>query len=705
MKVIGNYSLETLIGEEADVTTLPNAIVNIIQLSDGNDEIREQLDIMRGWFNTLENGEPMLMKAYNSAQEQCRNYIIENKLLPRFTYRKDDFLNTNEPYEYVFSYLINSDRFEHERQIEAMAEEAKAAKFSGFKKKYKLFCEKQRMVCAEDAGESSHPTHFPNQPIELEAGSWICDAEGVRSIGFGYSDVACCHPIMPVERLVNIDTGEEKIKIAFFKFKRWREITVSKEVVAVASKITQLAANGVAVTSENSKPLVRYLCDIENMNIEIIPEKESVGRLGYVEGGFSPYVDDLIFDGDAAYKSIFEAISNKKGKFETWVEEVRKCRSESLAARIMISASFASPLVSMVGGLPFFVHMWSSESGTGKTVALMVAASVWGNPEPGTYIQSFNSTTVGHEKMAAFLNSIPMCIDELQLSKDSHGNSRFDVYQLAQGVGRTRGNKNGGVEKTPTWKNTILTTGETPIVNDGAGAGAVNRVIDLEVPIGEKVVMDGQRTANTVKQNYGHAGEKFVAALDPAEVNQIYGMYFETLSKGETTEKQSMAAALILTADALVSRMFFSEEPLAVDEIQKFLKSKSSVSVGERGYQYMCDWVAINIRFFIGKANADVPTRTLGLIGGCGNGTQDDELSDIGYVYINGTIFRTAAEEGGFNSRALLSFLKSKGLIKYRGKRYTKGKNINGTNTECVCLKLPDDDVALNEENEPELID
>lgn len=690
MKVIGNYSLESLIGEEADKTTLPNAIVNIIQLSEGNEEIREQMDEMREWFSTLDGGEPMLMKAFHQAQEACRNYIIENHLLPRFTYTKDDFLNTNEPYEYVFSYLINSDRFEHERQIEAMADEAKAAKFAGFKKKYKLFCEKQRMVCAEDAGESSHPTHFPNQPMELEAGTWICDAEGVRSIGFGFSDVACCHPIMPVERLVNIDTGEEKIKIAFFKFKRWREITVPKETVAVASKITQLSANGVAVTSENSKPLVRYLCDIENMNIEIIPEKESVGRLGYVEGGFSPYVDDLIFDGDAAYKSIFEAISNSKGDFEAWTEEVKKCRSESLAARIMISASFASPLVSIVGGLPFFVHMWSSESGTGKTVALMIAASVWGNPEPGNYIQSFNSTTVGHEKMAAFLNSIPLCIDELQLSKDSHGNSKFDVYQLSQGVGRTRGNKNGGVEKTPTWKNTILTTGETPIVRDGAGAGAVNRVIDLEVPIGEKVVLDGQHTANTVKQNYGHAGRKFVEALDPAEVNQIYGMYFETLSKGETTEKQSMAAALILTADALVSRQFFDEEPLAVDQMQRFLKSKASVSVGERGYQYICDWVAVNIRNFVSNTESDMPQKIYGIKDG----------SD--WIWINKSVFRSACEEGGFNDRALLSYFKSRNLIQTRGRNLTKGKRIAGVLTECVTLRLPD--VGLEPEDEVQII-
>lgn len=49
-----------------------------------------------------------------------------------------------------------------------------------------------------------------------------------------------------------------------------------------------------------------------------------------------------------------------------------------------------------------FVHLWGVESGTGKTVALMLAASVWGNPAIGQYVQTFNATQVGHEKQRHF---------------------------------------------------------------------------------------------------------------------------------------------------------------------------------------------------------------------------------------------------------------------------------------------------------------
>ena len=99
----------------------------------------------------------------------------------------------------------------------------------------------------------------------------------------------------------------------------------------------------------------------------------------------------------------------------------------------MLAASFASPILSLVGSLPFFVHLWGVDSGTGKTVGLMAAASVWGNPALGSYIQTFNATQVGHERTAAFLNHLPMCIDELQLTKDSHGpvNPKFMCGNIA----------------------------------------------------------------------------------------------------------------------------------------------------------------------------------------------------------------------------------------------------------------------------------
>ena len=211
-------------------------------------------------------------------------------------------------------------------------------------------------------------------------------------------------------------------------------------------------------------------------------------------------MDDLVFDGDTSFKNLYNSVQSH-GSHTEWYRIALECRQMSVTARILLAASFASPLLSIVGSLPFFVHLWGVDSGTGKTVALMLAASVWGNPAVGSYTQTFNGTQVGQERTAAFLNHLPMCLDELQLTKNSKGQSNFDVYQLAQGVGRARGTKTGGVDKVPTWSCCFLTTGESPITSGAAGAGAVNRVIDIECTSGTVAVNDGHRVANILKQN------------------------------------------------------------------------------------------------------------------------------------------------------------------------------------------------------------
>ena len=96
---------------------------------------------------------------------------------------------------------------------------------------------------------------------------------------------------MPIQRLCNVDTGEERLKIAYRKGRVWRSLIAEKSTLASSNSILQLAANGVLVTSENAKALSKYLFEIEELNYDMIPEQKSVSSLGWVGDGFSPYVD------------------------------------------------------------------------------------------------------------------------------------------------------------------------------------------------------------------------------------------------------------------------------------------------------------------------------------------------------------------------------------------------------------------------------
>lgn len=606
--------------------------------------------------------------------------------MDEWTFEKEDFL-TPAPYEAL--YKFHKEPFVHATKMAELSAYAERMKFRGFKAMYKRYVESLKVQSG--TVYIDNVTSFTGQPMELNAGDWEAEDTGIfKKNGFN-DEMACPHPIMPIERLVNIDTGEEKLKLAFRKGAIWRKIIVSKIVLANSNKVTELAGSGIAVTSQTARAFVSYISDLENLNYDIIPERKSIGRCGYIaDEGFSPFVEGLIFDGDANFKGMFEAIRSR-GSVEKWLETAKEVRGMSLTARILLAASFASPLLEPLNCLPFFVHLWGVDSGTGKTVALMVAASVWGDPTIGSFVKTFDGTTVGLEKTAAFLNNLPLCLDELQLAKDLKGRTNFDVYKLAQGVGRTRGNRSGGVDLTPTWRNCILTTGESPLTGQAAGAGAVNRVLDIECRSAQAVIRDGMRISSIIKRNYGFAGRIFVEELyQPGVLEQVterYRQLFQQLNDMDTTEKQAMAAAAIILADELACRWIFqgTERSLTIEQISEFLASRAAVSAGDRGYQYLCDWVTQHSNQLVGRSDT---VEVLGALDG-------------NRAYIIRSVFERILQDAGYSTAAMISYLKQEHLLETRGRANTKGKRINGLPTECFCLILPA--VELDDEELDEL--
>lgn len=604
---------------------------------------------------------PRLIEVFPRADE-----FEKTGLRLRMPYTKDDFLYSDAPYKEI---AAQKTQFARDQVTAQLAEIAKSLGVTCFKR----LCAQYDRGLETQVAEGRHlafPLANTGEIIRLDPGEWHIDQTGIwRSVGLR-EEYACTHPIAPVKRLTNMDTGMTKLMIAFERGGRVRYLIRDKRDLFDSRKIIELSSADVAVTSRTAANLSQFLCEIEDLNYETIPEQNSVGRLGWLDdGAFSPFMEDVAFDGDAAFGKIFSAM-HECGDYATWLNCAIGCRTYSITAQILLAASFASVLLPKIGGLPFFVHLWGVDSETGKTVALMLAASVWGDPQIGRYVQTFRSTKVGHEYMANFLKNIPMCIDEKQLD------SRFDVYQLAEGVGKTRGTKSGGIAETPTWNLAILTTGETPLNSAGAGAGALNRVIDIECKTENKVIEDGKTTAGILRKHFGFAGRRFLAQLTPqvlAEAEDLHDKYYRELQTLDKTDKQSAPAALILTADYLADKLIFKTgNVLTPEKITEFLKSRTEVSAGLRGYAYLCDWVALNTS----KFEANCPGETFGVI-------EEDT------AYINRTAFRRACADGGYNEQAVLSWLKSKHLIETRGRAMTKSKRIGGVRVECVVMQLP----------------
>ena len=603
-------------------------------------------------------------------------------------YTADQYYDSSEPYEFLYQY--KNDKFLLKQMTQKMKEKAGAVGVKCFIALFNAYCE---MQAQKNGVILANSTQFDGQEMELFSGEYICDENGVFLVDkYGYENTICRHPLMPVERLVNIDSGEERLKLAYKKGRVWRSIIVEKSVIASSSSILQLAANGIMVNSENAKALSTYILEMEQLNYELIPEQKSVGRLGWVgEHGFSPFVDDLVFDGETNFKHIFNAVKSE-GSRNAWLYAMQDLRKEKTPGRLFLAASFASAILEPCGLLPFFLHAWGGTE-TGKTVGLMIAASVWACPKMGEYITTFNSTLVGQEMTASFLNSMPMCIDELQIQSSS-GIRDFDriIYQITEGVGRTRGAKTGGLQKMNTWKNCIITNGEHPISNANSGGGAVNRVIEFECD--EKVYSDLVGICAVIQSNYGFAGREFVEYLQTdgafERVNALQKEYYRELLKSDSTDKQAASASAILAADHIATELIFKDgNNLTVADLEKIMTKKKEVDVNYRALEFVYELVERNPNRFKANEFGDYQGEVWG-------------KSEETCIYIIKSVFDREMGNGGFNSTAFLAWAKRNDVIITDTGKRTKKARITGSATNCVCIKknLSEFDTEKFEETE-----
>ena len=605
--------------------------------------------------------------------------------IPEYTY--DQYIGTSEPYEFLYSFKDN--KFLMKQIQQKMKEKAGAIGVKCFVALFDAYCQ---MQAKSNGVMLENSTQFDGQEIELFSGEYVCDDLGVMiQDKYGFDQIICRHPIMPVQRLCNVDTGEERLKIAYRKGRVWRSLIAEKSTLASSNSILQLAANGVLVTSENAKALSKYLFEIEELNYDMIPEQKSVSRLGWVGDGFSPYVDELVFDGENNFKHIFNSVKSS-GDREKWIDAMRELRAEKGVARIALAASFASVILQPCGLLPFFCHFWGGTE-VGKSVLLLTAASVWAKPSFGEYVTTFNSTIVGQEMMATFLNSLPMCIDELQI-QSSAGIRDFDkiIYQLTEGVGRTRGAKQGGLQKVNTWKCCFITNGEHPISSTNSGGGAVNRIIEVETE--EKVYHDLVGLCAVINENYGFAGREFVEYLQEngniEKVNALQKQYYKELLKSDSTDKQAASASAILAADHIVTELIFQDgNNLTVDDMAKIMTKKDDVNVNSRAYDYILELVEKNPNKFKTNDFGEYQGEAWGKI-------------EYEHIYIIKSIFDREMSLAGFNSTAFLSYAKRLGLLLCDPDKRTKKARITNSPINCVCiLKFPPPNLVELKPDEP----
>lgn len=539
-------------------------------------------------------------------------------------------------------------------------------------------------------------TEFSNQPLVLRCSNYEANDNGIF-ITLIKKQQPQQVKVSPIPLLIttimnDVIYNREKVEVTFFKDDQWKSFVTGRETISSSTEIVKLAALGLEVTTNTGRMMVDYLATLINENRNHIPVISCTNRLGWHGDNFVPYYDELQVTDD---NNIVSAL-HTRGSYAEWVTYVKRIR-ENQYLRLLMAASFASVLLEPLGCLSFVLHLWGG-SGTGKTVGMMVAASVWGNPEEGALTRTLNSTPNAMLKTAAFLGNLPFFGNELQTLKarvntGRDGEFNFDglLYDLCEGMDRSRLNRCSELQSVQKWRLVFIFNGEEPIIKNNSDVGAVNRTIEIHCDneVIDNAAQEGSRTANFVRNNYGHAGRNFLESVKAIGLDTLKKRY-EQLQQQLTevtnaTAKQIMAIAALYLADSIVAEHIFEEPPLDLEVAKMFAKRLQDVDIVDRAYNYAVSTILEHTNNFVGLPVIGIetaPDNPRGNVWGkyCADGTVqilkkvlDQELARQSYDF---NALKQRWEEKGY-------------LIKALPDKYAKSTSVCGQKGLYITLKLP----------------
>ena len=205
----------------------------------------------------------------------------------------------------------------------------------------------------------------------------------------------------------------------------------------------------------------------------------------------------------------------KGGDIEGWKQSINAlfasgCEPQSVA----LLASFAAPLMRFQerdeGGA--IIHLVTRESGTGKSTALIGAASVWGRRE-GLGLTN-EDTKVSKALTLGALGNLPVIYDEISI-RDPEAIKAF-VLNFTNGRDKMRATRSGEIRHTAsTWQTILISAANTSLVDvlssQNAPEAPAMRILEfgLSLPDALKHVQ-GDRLRKALRQNSGYAGQAFL---------------------------------------------------------------------------------------------------------------------------------------------------------------------------------------------------
>lgn len=392
-----------------------------------------------------------------------------------------------------------------------------------------------------------------------------------------------------------------------------RRVNVPRNTYQTKRNILPLQNKGLNVIEENAKQMVEYLNQQED-EVEIIKIHKG---LGAVKGKNSFRLYESI-PPLSTYKG--ELDIKPKGSYEEWYKLYEKHVKDSVELQFMILIALSSAVVGVIGmdisiENPI-VHVYG-DSSTGKTTAVQLALSCWGNSNPRAngLMLNYNETNNSLMHNLRNNNGVLMCFDEISMSLTEDFTSF--IYSVTNGKEKGRLSNEAGYGYTKleqaTWNTVLLSTGEYNILekakeNDGLKV----RVFAIGGVKWTKCAESCDEIKKCVTQNYGHLGYIFAEYLmkTPKEIlierhSKHYKDVVNVLDRDGIMDKLTFRrskyyAILIMIADILNTNFNFGIDYEGIISMIKDIEKQSieNRDVGKQAYEKFLEVISKNRRKF-----------------------------------------------------------------------------------------------------------
>lgn len=297
------------------------------------------------------------------------------------------------------------------------------------------------------------------------------------------------------------------------------------------------------------------------------------------------------------------------GTLDEWIDAVREL-IKIPQLRFKFYAVAAAPLLRLLNVQSFIVDH-NGETSEGKTSGYNAAISIFGNPD----LLRFNgdTTKTAAEVLAETNTDLPLFLDETG-TQQSDEVLKTIVYMLANEQGRMRGQKDGGLRETGTWKTVALTTGERPLTSSKSFSGQFVRVIEIRGALGIGLGAEIKRMSEGIKNNYGHVAKLYFKKIFEyrSRLKEFYNIERARLANTQTNTGDRLADsfAAIMVAGMLLEDVFsdIGIDPVEPHEIvdEFFLSSVCSDPIEKysvRALRVVIDWTLSKNMCFVDEDN------------------------------------------------------------------------------------------------------